>query len=297
MGAQVLYIYGVYWVGPNIAGAFQPAIPVWTTLLAFITCTDKWASPVFLHTWLKIFGITLSVGGAVEIPLTGASLHSNNSCPANSSFTCVYMNSNALGYLCLSGQTIFSSIYILTQKRFIFNMNNSKWKHYPVHVTAYIILFGSFFISIPMVYYLATHQYNRFTLPGNTLFALIYNVFVVSVLCYLLHSWGNVHLPSTILAAFSPVQVLVSALSSHFLTGDRFTSLQYIGAILLVGGLLFVVLSDYMDERVINRKRVVRMDCCCQQASERTPLLINESWFKSSMQESTVPLHKRCCPF
>lgn len=276
LGGQVLYIYGVYWTGPNIAGAFQPAIPVWTALLAFVTCTDKWASPVFLHTWLKILGIILSVGGAVEVPLTGGSIQSNDSCSSNSSFICLHITSSAWGYVCLTGQTVFSSIYILTQKRYIFGANKSTLKDYPVYITAYIMLFGTCFISIPMIYFLATHQYSKFMLPGNTLYALVYNIFVVSTLCYLLHSWGNLHLPSTILAVFSPAQVLVSVVSSHFLTDDRFMTLQYIGAVMLVGGLLFVVLSDYMDDRVFRRKQAVRLDCCCHhQPSERSPLCTN----------------------
>ena len=43
---QLLYILGVYWAGPNIASAFQPIIPVWTTVLAILTCTEKIPSPL-----------------------------------------------------------------------------------------------------------------------------------------------------------------------------------------------------------------------------------------------------------
>ena len=71
---------------------------------------------------------SVTSGGAVEVPLTGASLQDNGSCLANSSLTCgehhlhqvidvfthaaflpgVSLNSNAWGYLCLTGQTISS---------------------------------------------------------------------------------------------------------------------------------------------------------------------------------------------
>lgn len=43
--SQLLYILGVYWAGPDIASAFQPIIPVWTTILAILTCTEKVPSP------------------------------------------------------------------------------------------------------------------------------------------------------------------------------------------------------------------------------------------------------------
>lgn len=44
---QLLYILGVYWAGPDIASAFQPIIPVWTTILALLTCIEK--VPSFMH--------------------------------------------------------------------------------------------------------------------------------------------------------------------------------------------------------------------------------------------------------
>lgn len=43
---QLLYILGVYWAGPDIASAFQPIIPVWTTILAILTCTERIPSPL-----------------------------------------------------------------------------------------------------------------------------------------------------------------------------------------------------------------------------------------------------------
>ena len=42
---QLLYIFGVAWAGPDRASAFQPAIPVWTTILALLSCTEKLPSP------------------------------------------------------------------------------------------------------------------------------------------------------------------------------------------------------------------------------------------------------------
>ena len=38
---QLLYVLGVYWAGPVIASALQPIIPVWTAVLAVLTCTEK----------------------------------------------------------------------------------------------------------------------------------------------------------------------------------------------------------------------------------------------------------------
>lgn len=45
---QLLYIVGVYWAGPEIASAFQPIIPVWTTIIAIVTCTEKFPSPLYV---------------------------------------------------------------------------------------------------------------------------------------------------------------------------------------------------------------------------------------------------------
>ena len=41
----------------------------------------------------------------------------------------------------------------------------------------------------------------------QTWYALVYAVFITSAFCYLLITWANLHLPSTIVTAFWPVQV------------------------------------------------------------------------------------------
>lgn len=178
---------------------------------------------------------SVTSGGAVEVPLTGASLQDNSSCLANSSLTCgehhlhqvidvfthaaflpgVSLNSNAWGYLCLTGQTISSvqkclwqfivspfppnppippppplptvglhtgaeALYFQCQQMCVVYvsfvracldnglcLSAAKLKDHPVHVTAYVILFGTLFISAPIVYFAATRQYSRFVLPGN----------------------------------------------------------------------------------------------------------------------------------
>ena len=38
---QLLYILGVYWAGPDVASTIQPIIPIWTAILALLTCTEK----------------------------------------------------------------------------------------------------------------------------------------------------------------------------------------------------------------------------------------------------------------
>ena len=80
---QILFILGVYWAGADIASAFQvcecdilfhmptyhlfelplqPLIPVWTAVLAYLTCIEKLPSAslvsiaaVFIVGWLSSF--------------------------------------------------------------------------------------------------------------------------------------------------------------------------------------------------------------------------------------------------
>ena len=96
-------------------------------------------------------------------------------------------------------------------------------------VTAWSYGFGAVAMGLATIYYY--NHPDQFVLPGKVLvfevclhamavvllycllrsmqtwYALVYAVFITSAFCYLLITWANLHLPSTIVTAFWPVQV------------------------------------------------------------------------------------------
>ena len=91
------------------------------------------------------------------------------------------------------------AIYVLLQKRFIFNSPDckspslpltiyfvlalslslssspGKWKNYPVTVTAYSYFFGALFMGLSTIYFAATGQGDQFAIPQNvSMYACMY---------------------------------------------------------------------------------------------------------------------------
>ena len=96
------------------------------------------------------------------------------------------------------------AIYVLLQKRFIFNsldckspslpltiyfvlalslslssssmhLSPGKWKNYPVTVTAYSYFFGALFMGLSTIYFAATGQGDQFVIPQNvSMYACMY---------------------------------------------------------------------------------------------------------------------------
>ena len=232
---QIFYLIGVTFVGANTASIFQQMIPIWTTIIAIITCTEKMPSIRKLSTWIKLVGILLSVIGAIEMSV----LQPNTQGP-NSKYPW-------LGYLLLLLNTLSTSLYIVLQKKCIFEQTTNVWRHHPVWVLAWSYVFGSICISISSLYYVNTPS--AFYVSQEEWVALVYAVIIASSLCYILLTWANAQTSATIVTAFWPFQVLPCLIGSYLLNGEILLPLQYIGAVLIIAGLFAVVMGKYLEER------------------------------------------------
>ena len=56
-----------------------------------------------------------------------------------------------------------------------------------------------------------------FSICIQSVYALVYAIFINSALCYLLMTWSNLHLSSTLVTAFWPVQVYIYIQTSYLL--------------------------------------------------------------------------------
>ena len=111
----------------------------------------------------------------------------------------------------LIGNTAGTSLYIVLQKKYIFLKRDSRWRDYPVTVTAWAYMFGAVFmaISTPGVnLFSECHGDNPWNFPGSAIYALIYAVVIASTINYLLIAWANMIVPSTLVVSFWPLQVM-----------------------------------------------------------------------------------------
>ena len=90
-------------VGGGGAASVQPAIPVFTTLLAILFKFEvlNWRS---LHGWLKLIGIAAAVAGAVVVVALGSKQGGTT-------------DTLIIGNVCLLINCLSMAIYVLLQKR------------------------------------------------------------------------------------------------------------------------------------------------------------------------------------
>ncbi|KAK3734154.1 hypothetical protein QZH41_017124 [Actinostola sp. cb2023] len=238
-GNQLPYILGIYYTNANIASIFQPSIPVWTAVLGIATGIEPFPPLNKAHGWAKIIGILLAAAGAVTMVLDKVT-SDNGKLKAGYGF----------GYLFLVLNTLSMAIYILLQKKLIFNKPDSQWKNRPVAVTAWSYLFGTLFMALSSLYYVIINKLDKFTyFPKEEIYPIIYSIFIASSLCYLLITWCNMQISATIVTATWPLQVLFCAVLSYIILDEVLTTLEYIGAALIIVGLFAVIWSSYLADK------------------------------------------------
>eukprot|EP00118_Oscarella_pearsei_P020650 m.225208 g.225208 ORF g.225208 m.225208 type:complete len:357 (+) comp40011_c1_seq4:39-1109(+) len=241
-GNQFFYIMGVYYAGADIASIFQPVIPVWTALFAIVFRIEK---PMLrtLYGIGKLLGIVVGAAGACVMLLKNFIGHHDE-------------NNHKLvgGILFLTGNTICMAIFVLVQKKYVFEDKQSHWSRMPVSVTAWCYFFGTVDIGLASLFYVikcnvSTCSSNPWHIPKEESIPIVYAIFIASALCYLLITWANMHISSTVVTAFWPLQVPVAVVLAYFLLGETLGTLDYVGGALIIVGLFLVVVSNHVREK------------------------------------------------
>ncbi|KAI6661180.1 WAT1-related protein [Oopsacas minuta] len=234
--SQFFFLLGVSFAGANIASIFQQLIPIWTTILTIITCTEDVPSFRRPSTWFIITGILFAISGAIEITLFTSTSQSTT----NSQYPW-------LGYIFLTLNSGGTSVYIVCQKIFIFDKPKNYWRNHPIWVTTWSYLTGSIFISLSSLYYVTTPS--AFFISQEEWLAIIYAIIITSNLCFILISWANSKTSATIVTAFWPFQVIPCFFGSYMLNGEELNYFQYIGCVFVIIGLFAVVFGKFLEER------------------------------------------------
>lgn len=238
-----MYILGVSYTSPDIASMFQPLAAVFTVIVAVVFKIEKFPQITTKTGAAKIFGILIATGGAIIMNFGKSSKKNglqNNTSDAMSLF----------GYLALLLSTMCSAFYIVLQKKYIFSVPTSRWRDLPISVTAWAYFFGAVFSAITSLYY--ANQPDKFHVESaGVLYTLIYAVFVTSALCYMLVTWCNMQVSTTLVSAAATLQVFFCVIISYIVLGETASALEAVGGLMIVFALLSVVWSNYQGRNMV----------------------------------------------
>ena len=251
---QVLYVLGVYYTTADVASMFQPVIPVWTCIVAVLARIEKVPKLNTKNGVAKFLGILLAVAGAI-IMTVGKNTSKGKQTPTSPYQT--------VGYFALIGNTMSMAVYVVIQRKYIFNVPTSRWLNRPIAVTAWAYLFGFISMALASLYYVNKPEKFQ-SVSVHIVYPLIYAVFIASALCYMLITWCNMQISSTVVTASWPLQVFFCVILAYFVLGEIVSPLEICGGMLIIIALLAVVWSNYTETKMNSedpdKRRLLNVD-------------------------------------
>ncbi|KAK6129659.1 hypothetical protein DH2020_036596 [Rehmannia glutinosa] len=260
-GNQLLFLLGLGYTDPTYAAAIQPAIPVFTFILAVMMGTET-ANLRRIEGQTKLGGTLVCVSGAILMAMfrgpavfgskeSDFAVHGQISVKGQpepdawlmSSLLDLGIDSWHLGVFCLIGNCMCMAAYLAFQAPLLAKYPAS------ISMTAYSYLFGTLFMVVTAFF--MTNESTDWYLTRSEVFAVCYAVSYLlsflffclskkseraSALNYGIMTWSNKILGPALVSMYNPLQPAASA----FLI---------LGGLLIIAGLYLVTWASYTERQ------------------------------------------------
>ena len=223
-GAGLIFVFGYMWAllegltytTPISSSIFISLQPVFVFIICLIIKTEK-------STWKKVIGMLLGFGGALLCVLTQHS-------------SVIATNPFKGNMFCLLGAFLYSC-YLVIEKKFI--------PKYGSAMVSFLTFGGGAIASIILIIFYGWHaevlHKSIFSIPFLVLLFVL--IFPTSI-SYLLQDFSLKLLTATVVALYSDLILIVSAIASYIIGQDKFSWWQILAILLMLISVYLVEVSE-----------------------------------------------------